>query len=87
MSKEIFDLKKKEIAAVSDDSVKLPNMPVFEAVQEAENLFAWCQDDKASLTKAGLDCQLVDDLPFRVGAYHKKWTRRRDKSEVPVKEG
>ena len=29
---------------------------------------AWCKDDKVKLTKAGLDWQLVDDLPFRAGA-------------------
>ena len=68
MSKDNFITKQKEIAAISDDHVKLPNMPVSEAVQEAENLFAWCQDDKAALAKVGLDWAIVDDLPIRAGA-------------------
>ena len=68
MSKENFELKKNEIAAISDEDVKLPNMPVGEAIQEAENLSEWCADDKAALTKAGLDWTLVDDLPIRAGA-------------------
>ena len=53
----------REIAAISDQDVKLPNMPVGEAVQEAENLHAWCKDDKTTL-----DWALVDDLPLRAGA-------------------
>jgi hypothetical protein len=89
MSKENFDLKEKEIAAISDQHVKLPNMPVGEAVQEAENLFAWCQDDKAALTKAGLDWALVDDLPLRAGACRyaqSLWKRDSKTSEEAEKE-
>lgn len=68
MSKENFNSKLKEITAIRDDQVTLPNMPVSEAVQEAENLVAWCQEDKATLVRAGLDWTLVDDLPIRAGA-------------------
>jgi GTP cyclohydrolase II len=89
MSKENFDLKQKEIAAISDEDVKLPNMPVGEAVQEAENLFAWCMGDKAALTKAGLDWALVDDLPLRAGACRyaeSLWKRDSKTSEEAEKE-
>jgi hypothetical protein len=68
MSKENYDAKLKVIAAISDQDVKQPNMPVSEAVQEAENLAAWCLDDKATLVRAGLDWTLADDLPIRAGA-------------------
>ena len=68
MSQENFNAKIKEITALRDEDVKKPNMPVGEAVQEAENLVAWCQDDKAKLIKASLEWQLVDDLPLRAGA-------------------
>ena len=68
MSKNDFNAKLKAITAIRDADVKQPNMPVSEAVQEAENLFAWCQDDKAALTRAGLDWALVEELPMRAGA-------------------
>ena len=41
MSKTDFDAKLKMITAIRDKDVKLPNMPVSEAVQEAENQEAW----------------------------------------------
>jgi hypothetical protein len=68
MSKENLNAKIAEITAIRDEDVKKPNMPVGEAVQEAENLVAWCQEDKAALTAAGLDWLLVEDLPVRAGA-------------------
>jgi hypothetical protein len=68
MSKSNYDQKIAEIKAIPDENVKLPTLPVSEAVQEAENLVAWCQADKSILTKAGLDWALVDDLPLRAGA-------------------
>lgn len=68
MSKANFDEKLSEITAIPTEDVKQPNMPVGEAVQEAENLTAWAKEDKAALTKAGLDWALVEDLPLRAGA-------------------
>jgi hypothetical protein len=68
MSKENLNAKIAEITAIRDEDVKKPNMPVGEAVQEAENLVAWCQEDKADLTAAGLDWLLVEDMPVRAGA-------------------
>jgi len=86
---ENFELKKKEIAAISDQDVKQPDMPIGEAVQEAENLFAWCQDDKDALIKAGLDWALVDDLPLRAGACRyaqSLWKRDSQTSEEAKRE-
>lgn len=68
MSKEEYDLKLPAIEALSKDVVKEPDMPVAIALQEAEDLFAWCQSDKTELVKAGLDWVLVEDLPARIGA-------------------
>lgn len=68
MSKANFDEKLPEITAIPTEDVKQPNMPIGEAVQEAENLSAWAEEDKAALTKAGLDWALVEDLPIRAGA-------------------
>jgi hypothetical protein len=68
MSKTDFIAKLKEIMGIPEKDVKRPNMPVGEAVQEAENVVPWCKDDKVKLTKAGLDWLLVEDLSLRAGA-------------------
>lgn len=68
MSQKDFNAKVKELIALGGDAIKQPNMPVGEAVQEAENLVAWCTEDKATLIAAGLDWTLADDLPARAGA-------------------
>ncbi len=89
MSQKNYDAKLKEITAIRDEDVKTPNMPVGEAVQEAENLVAWCEEDKAKLTKAGLDWQLVEDLPLRAGAcrYAQSiWARESQSREDAQKE-
>lgn len=68
MSKENFEAHQEAIEAVQVAEVKEPNMPVSEGVQEAENLYQWCQADKEALEKAGLDWQFVIELPTRAGA-------------------
>lgn len=89
MSKSDYQAKIKEITSIHDDEVKHPNMPVGEAVQEAENLVAWCEDDKAALTEAGLDWRLVEDLPARAGACRyaqSMWARESQSKEEAQKE-
>jgi hypothetical protein len=89
MSKANYIEKLPEITAISKDDVKKPNMPVGEAVQEAENLTAWAKEDKAVLTKAGLDWVLVDDLPIRAGACRyaqSVWARESKSREDAQKE-
>jgi hypothetical protein len=68
MSKEQFDLKKAIIETIADKEVKYPDMPVDVALQEAEDLYVWCQPDKDLLVKAGLKLEYVDDLPVRAGS-------------------
>ena len=89
MSQKDFNAKLKEITAIRDEDVKKPNMPVGEAVQEAENVVAWSKDDKAILTKVGLDWLLVEDLPIRAGAcrYAQSiWARESQSREEAQKE-
>jgi len=89
MSKENYDAKIKEITAIRDEEVSLPNMPVGEAIQEAENLAAWCQDDNPALIKAELDWTIVDDLPLRAGACRyaqSLWAREGQSREEAQKE-
>lgn len=68
MSLENFNLKKEAIEALTTEETESPNMPVAIAVQEAEDLYAWAQDDKVVLEKAGLDLTLLEDLPIYAGA-------------------
>lgn len=68
MSKDNFEAHREAIEAISGKDVKAPNMPVAEAVQEAENLAQWCIDDKEKLVAAGLDWSLAEQLPERAGA-------------------
>jgi hypothetical protein len=68
MSKEHFDLKQAGIEAIPDNLANYPSIPVDVALQEAEDLFVWCQSDKDVLVKTGLDWNLVNDLPARIGA-------------------
>lgn len=68
MSKNDFTKNAPMISAISTEEIKRPMMPVAEYIQESEDLFHWCQPDKAQLAAAGLDWSLVDDLSSRAGA-------------------
>ncbi|NJN28783.1 MAG: hypothetical protein HC819_23795 [Cyclobacteriaceae bacterium] len=68
MSKQELATYQKEIDAIPIDLVKTPTMPVAEAVQEAENLAAWCIPDKDALVQAGLNWAVVESLSGRAGA-------------------
>jgi len=66
---EEYNTKLEVIKAIPDDQIKTPNsIPVGIYMQEAENLYIWCQDDKDELTAKGLDWTVVEDLPVRCGA-------------------
>lgn len=68
MSKQDFEAKQSTLETMNKDQVKEPDMPVSVALQEAEDLKEWCLTDKEVLVNAGLNWQLVDDLPVRIGA-------------------
>jgi hypothetical protein len=90
------DYKKKieVIKTITDDQIKVPNsIPVGIYIQEAENLYRWCQDDKEKLTAKGLDWTVVEDLPIRCGAlkeaetnWHRAQLLRRKAGNIWVKE-
>ena len=53
----------------ADDWVKVPHhIPINVYIQEAKNLSHWAQEDKEVLTAAGLDPELIEDLPNRCEA-------------------
>lgn len=66
MSKECYEQKAAAIEAIANP-VK-PNLPISVALEEAEELYLWVQNDRAALERVGLSWQLVDDLPLRVAA-------------------
>jgi len=66
VTKTLFDKVADKIEAV--ENPENPKVPVDVAAQEAENLYVWCQQDKDMLEKAGLDWNLVTDLPTRTAA-------------------
>lgn len=68
MSKLDFDGVVEAINAIPDSIVSAPVMPVSVAIQEAEDLVEWCALDEDALVKAGLNWELVTDLPVRAGA-------------------
>jgi hypothetical protein len=68
MTKEQFELKKAVIDAIGENQVIPPNIPVDVALQEAEDLYAWCRDDEDKLVKVDLDWDMVTDLPLRTAA-------------------
>ena len=66
---EDYNMKIEVIKAITDDQIKVPHhIPVGIYIQEAENLYNWCQDDKEELTAKGLDWKVVEYLPVRCGA-------------------
>jgi hypothetical protein len=76
---EDYNKKIEVIKAITDDQIKVPNMiPIGIYIQEAEDLYKWCQDDKEELTAKGLDWTVVEDLPVRCGALREaetNWNR------------
>ncbi len=70
-----------EIQAITPEKTIIPTMPVDVFVQEAEDLFQWCQDDQEALTRAGLDWMNVENLPIRAGACREsqsRWIKERN---------
>jgi len=70
-----------EIQAIVPEKTIIPTMPVDVFVQEAEDLYHWCQDDQVALTRAGLDWMNVDRLPVRAGACREsqsRWIKERN---------
>lgn len=62
-----YEEKLSIIKAIPDDKIiSVEGVPVKNYLQEAENLFNWCQADKEKLTASGLQWSMVEDLPARI---------------------
>ncbi len=61
-----LDAKREAIQAIIKEAIRYPSMPMDTYLQEAHYLYQWCQPDRATLLRAGLDWLLVEDLPLRI---------------------
>ena len=68
MSKLDFDKLKPRLEAIPREEVKTPKMPVGTLLQEAFDLYEWAKDDEQALLRAGLDRDLLHELPVRARA-------------------
>ncbi len=80
-SKEDYDSKLEVLQTIDGERLR-PKwaIPMDEYIQDAANLFAWCQKDKENLIARGLAWELVDDIPTRAGALREAesiWSSRR----------
>jgi hypothetical protein len=67
---ENYKAKLPEITAIKDeDIITTYRIPLEIYIREAESLYAWSQDDRdALITNAGLDWNIVEDIPILAGA-------------------
>jgi len=80
-----YDDKISMIMSIPDEKIHLPgSMPVKIYIQEAEDLYKWCQPDREKLTGNGLDWAMVEDIPARAGALREAQSRWKlsDKSDT-----
>jgi hypothetical protein len=67
--KDDYNLKLEVIKAIPEDKIISPrSIPVNVYIQEAENVYHWCQQDKDALVATGFDWSIVEDIPVRSGA-------------------
>jgi len=75
------------IVSIADERIKAPTgIPVRNYLQEAENIYNWCQADREKLVANGIDWQMVEDMPARIDALREAqaiWTTS-DSGEVGI---
>lgn len=89
MSKEYYEAKLPIITSIPEEELFSPNMPIKTYLEEAEFLHDWCQADQEALVGAGLDWEVVVDVPVRAGALREAemiWHRERFNQEEAVRE-
>lgn len=84
MPKQSYEAKLAVLEAMAAEEVRKPNMPVDVFIQELFNLGEWVKQDKAALTKVGLDWAEVEDMTVRAKALRyaqSVWMRKRYSQE------
>lgn len=78
----------KTIESIAKSQIKTPRIPIGIYIQEGENLYQWCREDKEKLTGAGLNWNLVEELPDRCEALQQAqgtWISERKKKKEAEK--
>ncbi len=63
-----LNAKRDLLMGLDPATLKEPTVPIDAYVQEAEDLYQWAIDDQVALDFAGINAQLLNDLPVRAGA-------------------
>lgn len=74
-----------ELEAIPTEKVQAPDIPVSTYLQEAEDLNAWMQPDRALLVAHGQPEARLDNLPVRIGALRQaesEWNAARHGKEA-----
>lgn len=77
-NKQDYEEKIGTIRAIPDGKVKPPYTPVDIFIQEGEVTCYWANKDRKELLAAGLDAEIIDDVPKRAGACREaqsRWNR------------
>ena len=72
-----------QISNLDEIKSSRPNQPVASFLQEAENLYVWCVDDISELIEAGVDEDLVNQLPENIKACREAQTIWQKKLKTP----
>jgi hypothetical protein len=68
-NRECYEGELSVIQAIPDNEIITPHhVPIEIYIQESESLFQWALEDLEILVAAGLDPELLEDLPFRCSA-------------------
>ena len=57
--------------SLQSEEIKVPYMSVDIYIQEADNLWHWCIDDKDALLSVGMNPEIIESLPVRINALRK----------------
>ena len=63
-----YNAKLDVLKAIPTEEILTPTLPIDVFLQEAENLFHWCNADSEAFAKVGLSQNDLNDLPVRAGA-------------------
>ncbi len=77
-NKKDYEEKIGIIRTIPDEEVKSPYIPVDIFIQEGEAAYYWANKDRVELSRAGLDEEIIDDVPKRAGACREaqsRWNR------------
>lgn len=85
-NQEMLQSKMPVFEAMPVTVVRYPNRNIDFYLQESENLYQWCQQDKDKLTNVGLNWDMISDIPNRIGALREAqalWVHERfEKTEL-----